>query len=143
MNSAPPRIGSNTYSEVADIEVQFNHARLERETAGQLKLAGGADGGLDLACVGGEITGGILEDGFPVSSQGKRTLRITGNTKIRMVEQIIGFDSNGKLPVFSNHKILVQRWVKLRESGPPQDVASGIAKLTGRRHRKSTWVKPA
>src|SRR5579872_1640665 len=125
------------------LRLSAERAPSERKAAGQLNLPGGARGRQDPACVGGEITGRILENGFPVSSQGKRTLRITGNTKIRMVEQIIGFDSNGKLPVFSNRKILVQRWVQLRESGPPQDIASGIAKLTGRRQRKSTWVKPA
>ena len=28
-------------------------------------------------------------------------------------------------------------------SRPPQDISSGIAKLTGRRYRKSTGIKPA
>src|SRR5579863_6905640 len=136
-------MGSNTYSEAADIEIQFDQAHLERKPAGQLNLSAGASRGQDLACVSGEITGRIPENGFPVTAQGKRTLCVTRDTKIRMVEQIIGFYSNCNLPVFSDRKILVQRRVKLRERRPPQDIASGIAKLTGRRHRKSTWVKPA
>ena len=89
-----------------------------------------------MACVIGEITRRILEDGIPVTSQGKRTLCITRNAKIRMVEQVISFHSNCNLPLFSDRKIFVQRWVKLRERGLPQDIPSGIAKLTGRRHRK-------
>jgi len=108
-----------------------------------LNLAPSADGGQDLACVSGEITRRIFEDGIPVTSQRKRTLCITRNTKIRMVEQVISFHSNRNLPSFRDRKILVQRRVKLRERRPPQDISSGIAKLTGRRYRKSVWIKPA
>ena len=108
-----------------------------------MNLARGAGGGQDLAYVIGEITRRILEDGIPVTSQGKRTLCITRNTKIRMVEQVISFHSNRNLPSFRDREIFVQRRVELREPRPPQDISSGIAKLTGRRNRKSTWIKPA
>jgi len=84
-----------------------------------------------LACVIGEITRRILEDGIPVTSQAKGALRITRNTEIRMVEQVISFHSNPNLPSFSDRKIFVQLWVKLRERRPPQNISSGIAKLTG------------
>ena len=115
----------------------------ERKPAGQLNLAPGADGGQNLASVIGEITRRILEHGVPVTSQGKRTLCIARNTKIRMVEQVISFHANRNLPSISDRKILVQRWVKLRESRPAQDISPGVAKLTGRRYRESTWIKPA
>src|SRR5580698_5968555 len=59
-----------------------------------------------------------------------------------MVEQVISFHSNRNLPSFSDRKIFVQRCVKLRERPPPQDISSSIAKLTGRRYRKSIWIKP-
>ena len=111
--------------------------------AGQLKLARGARGGQNLTCVIGKITRRILEDGIPSSPQEKRTLSITRNAKIRMVEKVISFHSNGDLPFVNDRKFFVQRWVKLREPRPPQDISSGIAKLTGRRNRKSAWIKPA
>ena len=68
----------------------------ESKPADQLNLAPGAGGGQDLACVIGKITRRILENGIPVPSKGKRTLCITRNTKIRMVEQVISFHSNRK-----------------------------------------------
>ena len=61
----------------------------ERKPADQLNLARAAGGGQDLPCVIGKITRRILEDGIPVASKGKSTLRITRNSKIRMVEQVI------------------------------------------------------
>src|SRR5580692_5630132 len=115
----------------------------ERKAADQLNLARGADGCQDLAGVSGEITRRILEDGIPGSSQEKRTLGVTRNAKIRMVEHVIGFHSNPNLLPFRDRKIFVDRRVELREPRSPQDVSSGIAKLTGRRHRKSAWIKPA
>src|SRR5580704_12986775 len=115
----------------------------EGKSADQLNLARDARGGQDSACVIGKITRRILEDGIPVTSQGKRTLCITRNSKIRMVEQVISLHSNRDFPSFSHHKLFVQRGVKLREPRPPQDVSPGIAKLAGRRNRKSAWIKPA
>jgi hypothetical protein len=95
-----------------------------------------------LACVGGEITGRILEDGISVTSQGKRTLRVTRNAKIRMVEQVISLRSNRNFPPLRDRKIFVQRWLELREPRPPQDISSGVAKLTSRRRRKGIWIEP-
>ena len=117
--------------------------RSESKPAHQLNLPRGAGGGQDLARVSGEITRGILEDGIPGSSQEKRTLGVTRNAKIRMVEKVISFRPNRDLPSFRDRKLFVQRGVKLREPRPPQDVSSGIAKLAGRRNRKSAWIKPA
>ena len=115
----------------------------ERKPTSQLNLASGANSGQDLACVSGEISRRIFEDGIPVTPQGKRILCVARNAKIRMVEQVISFHSKRNLPSFSDRKIFVQRCVKLRERRPPQDISSGIAKLTGRRYRKSTRIKPA
>ena len=108
-----------------------------------MNLARGAGGCQDLAGVSGEITCRILEDGIPRSSQEKRTLGVTRNAEIRMVEKVISFRPNRDLPSFSERKLFVERGVKLREPRSPQDVSSGITKLTGRRNRKGAWIKPA
>ena len=121
----------------------FTRRRSERKPAGQLNLAPGAGGGQDLACVIGEITRRIFEDGIPVTPKGKRTLCVARNAKIRMVEEVISFHSNRNLPSFRDPKVFVQRCIKLRKRRPPQNISSGIAKLTGRRYRKSTRIKPA
>src|SRR5580692_3125597 len=115
----------------------------ERKAADQLNLARGAGGCQDLAGVSGEITRRILEDGIPGSPQEKRTLGVTRNAEIRMVEKVISFRPNRDLPSFRDRKILVQGGVKLCEPRPPQDVSSGVAKLACRRNRKSAWIKPA
>src|SRR5580698_3550066 len=122
---------------------RFLFCSSERKAADQLNLPSGAGCSQDLACVSGEITCGILEDGIPSSSQEKRTLGVTRNTEIRMVEKVISFRPNRDLPSFSDRKLFVQRGVKLREPRPPQNISSGIAKLAGRRNRKSAWIKPA
>ena len=116
---------------------------LESEPRGQLKLTPGSDGGKYSGDVVGEVTSCIFEDRVAVPSQSKGALRITRNTEIRMVEKVIGFHSNRNLPSFSDRKIFVQRCVKLRGRGPPQDISSGIAELTGRRYPKTTWIEPA
>src|SRR5580704_376508 len=115
----------------------------ERKAADQLNLARGAGGCQDLAGISGEITRRILEDGIPGSSQEKRILGVTRNTKIGMVQQVIGFQSNRNLPPLCDRKLFAERWVKLREPRSPQDISSGVAKLAGRRKRKSVWIKPA
>src|SRR5580704_26615 len=115
----------------------------KNKSAHQLNLPRRSDGGQDLAGISGEITRRILEDGIPGSSQEKRALGVTRNAKIGMVEKVISFRPNRDLPAFRDRKIFVKRGVKLREPRPPQDVSSGIAKLTGRRDRKSAWIKPA
>ena len=117
--------------------------RSECKPAHQLNLPRGSRSGQDFAGVSGEITERILEDGIPGPSQEKRTLSVTRNTEIRVVENVIRFQSNRNLPPFRDRKIFVQRGVKLREPRSPQDVSSGIAKLTGRRNRKSAGIKPA
>jgi hypothetical protein len=63
-----------------------DRAPSECKPAGQLKLARGAGGGQDLPHIIGKITRRVLEDGITVTSKGKRTLCITRNAKIRMIE---------------------------------------------------------
>src|SRR5580658_7423024 len=106
--------------------------RSESKPAHHLNLPRGAGGGQNLTCVSGEIARRVLEDGIPGSSQEKRILGVTRNTKIRMVEQVIGFQSNRKLPPLRDRKLFAERWVKLREPRSPQDISSGVAKLAGR-----------
>src|SRR6516225_5054548 len=75
-------------------------AILEGKARVKLNLAPSAYGGEYSADVVGETTRCIREDGISVSSQGKRTLRITWDCKIRMVEQIVGFRSKCNLRAF-------------------------------------------
>ena len=91
----------------------------ERKPASQLNLAAGAGGGQDLACVSGEITRRIFEDGIPVTSKGKRTLCVARNAEIRMVEDVISFHSNRNFSSFRDPKVFVQRYIELRKRRPP------------------------
>jgi len=100
-------------------------ATLQKEKpAGQLNLATGAGGGQDLAYIIGKITRRIFEYGIPVTSRGKRTLRITRSSKIRMVKQVISFHSNRKLPFLTDRKTFVQRRVRLSKRGSPRVCAA-------------------
>ena len=116
---------------------------LESEPCGQLNLTPSADGGEYSAYVVGEIARCIFEDGVSVPSQRKRTLRVTRDREIRMIEQIVGFRSKRNLRAFLQLEALLQRQIELRERGAAQDIAPGIAKLAGRRQRKCTRIKPA
>ena len=106
--------------------------RLEREACVELNLAPSADRGEYSADVVGETTRRIRENGVSVPPQGERTLRVTRDCKIRMIEQVIGLRSEGNLPAFRQVEALLKRKIKLREPGSPQDVSSSIAELTGR-----------
>src|SRR5215471_15634365 len=111
---------------------RLSDRRLESEPRVELNLTSGADGGEYSADVFGEITCSILENGVSVSSEGKRTLRVARHGKIRMVEEIVGFRSEGKPRAFGQLETLLQRQIKLREPWSAQDVSSSIAELTGR-----------
>jgi hypothetical protein len=65
----------------------------------------------------GEITRCIFEDGVSVPAQGKRTLRVARDCKIRMIEQIVGFRSKCNLRAFLQFECLLQGQIKLRELG--------------------------
>lgn len=143
MNSYEGVHNKHTSNPLATTGPKSSRRLLEREPACHLNLASGAGSGLDFAHVIGEITCRILEDGVPVTSKAKRTLCITRNAEIRMVEHVIRFNSNRNPSLFSDRKIFVQRRVELRRPRPPQHISSGIAKLAGRRYGKSTWIKPA
>jgi hypothetical protein len=60
-----------------------------------LNLAASADGGKYPANVVRKIARHILKDGVSVSSQSERTLRITRDDKIRMVQDIENVYSTG------------------------------------------------
>lgn len=117
--------------------------RLEREPCVELNLTPSAYGREYSADVFGEVTCGILENGVSVSSQGERTLRITRDAKIRMIDQIVGFRSNCDLLAFRQLKALLQCHIKLREPRSAQDISPSITKLAGGRQRKGTRIEPA
>jgi hypothetical protein len=116
---------------------------LESETSGQLKLTPRADCAEYSAYVVGEITRCIAEDGVSVPSEAKRALRISRDSKIRMVEQIVGFRAKRDLRTFRQLEGLLQRQIEFRECGADQDIAPSIAKLTGGCQRKCPRIKPA
>jgi len=62
---------------------------LESKTCVELYLTPSADGGEYPADVIRQMTRSILIDGVTVSSQSLRTLHVTGDGKIRMIEQIV------------------------------------------------------
>jgi hypothetical protein len=116
---------------------------LESEPSSQLNLTSRADRAEYSAYVVGEIARSILEDGISVPSQGKRSLCVTRDCEIRMIEQIVGFRAKCNLRAFRQLKGLLQRQIKLRERGAAQDIAPSIAKLTRRGQCKCRWIKPA
>ena len=73
---------------------------LEREACVKLNLTPSAYGGEYSADVAGEITRNVFEDGVAVPSQGERTLRVTRDRKILMIEQIVGLRSKCNLRAF-------------------------------------------
>jgi|SRR6516162_4470486 len=123
--------------------IAFSARRLERETRGELNLTTSAYGGEYSADVLGEIACCILENGVSVPSQGERALRVARHSKIRMIEQVVSFRSDGDLRAFRQLKALLQRQVALCERGATQDVTPGIAKLAGGRQRECGRIKPA
>ena len=111
----------------------FRSGALKSESCGQLNLARCADRTKYSAYVVGEIARWIFEDGISVASQGERTLRVTRDGEIRMIEQIVGFRSKRNLRAFPQLEALLQRHIELRERGAAQDITPGIAKPAGRR----------
>ena len=103
---------------------------LEGEACVELNLAPSTDSGEYSADVVGKTTLYISEHGVSVSSQRERTLRVTRNCKIRMIEQIVGLRAESNLRAFRQLKSFLQRQIKLREPGPVHDVSASIAELT-------------
>jgi len=98
-----------------------------------LNLTPRADGAEYATWVVGEITRSVFEDSVSVTSEGDRTLRVTRDCEIRMIEQIVGFRSKHNLRTFLQLKALLQRQIELPEPGAAQDITPGIAKAAGRR----------
>ena len=113
-------------------------ATSKSEACVKLNLAASTCGAEDSADVFGEIAGCILESGVSASSQRERTLRVTRNRKIRMIEEIVGFHSNCDFLAFRQLEARLQCQIKLREPGSAQDISPSITKLTGGRWRK--WL---
>src|SRR5215471_17384610 len=86
---------------------------LKTESCSQLNLTAGADGRKYPADVIGELPCCILENGVSVPSEGKRTLRVARDRKIRMIEHIVGFRSDCNFAAFCYLEVFVQCEVKL------------------------------
>ena len=80
------------------------------------------------ANVVGELTCCIFEDGVSVPSQSKRSLCVTWDCEIRVIEQIVGFHPKHNLRAFRQLESLLQRQIELRKCGAAQDIAPSIAK---------------
>src|SRR5215467_8552298 len=106
--------------------MRLSARRLEREACVELNLTPGAYGGEYPADVFGEIARWILENSVAVTAQGERALGVTGNAKIRMIEQIVSLDSKRKLRAFPQLEFLLQRYVELCKPGSAQDISSRI-----------------
>jgi hypothetical protein len=116
---------------------------LESETCVELNLAPSADGSEYSGDVVGKTTRWIREHSVSIPSQRERALRVTRNCKIRMIEEIVGFRSEGKPRTFGQLEALLKRHIKLREPRSAQDISSSIAKLLGRGCCKCSRIKPA
>src|SRR5262249_104849 len=82
--------------------------------------------------VAGKITGSVSEDGVSVASQRERTLRVTRDCKIWMIEQIVGFRSKCNLRALSQMEALLECQIKLREGGTAQNITARSTELTRR-----------
>ena len=75
---------------------------LESETRIELNLTPAADSSKYSSHVVCKIASNILEDGVSIPSQGERTLRVTRDCKIRVIQQIVSFGVAAGLHRFSN-----------------------------------------
>jgi hypothetical protein len=105
---------------------------LESEPGVHLKLTPSACGVENSADILGELTCCIFEDGVAVPSQSERTLRIAWHGKIRMIEQIVSFNTQCNLLAFTQFEALLQCQIKLCEAGSAKNVPSSSAKSTRR-----------
>jgi len=76
--------------------------RSKSETRIQLDLARRADRREYSPDVISEVTRRVFENGISISAQGERTLRVTRDCKIRMIQQIVSFGVAAGLHRFSN-----------------------------------------
>ena len=106
---------------------------LECEACVELNLAPCADRREYSADVISEMACHISKHGVSVPSESDRILRITGNGKIRMIQEIEGFCSKHDLCLSGKMKGLTEGQVKLPEARSLQRISSSIAELTRRR----------
>jgi hypothetical protein len=95
-----------------------------------------------LAYIIGEITRSILEDGIPVTSQGKRTLCITRNAKIRMVEQVISFHPN-RNPGVPKERRAQPRWPGIAAAGMRYELSPGPGYKREIAHARGAFPVPS
>ena len=106
-------------------------AGLESEPSVKLKLTTTAYRGEYSADVVSQIACWTREHGISISSQREGTLCVTGDCKIRMIEQVVGFRSKRNSHAFRQLEALLQRAIKFREGGTTQTISPSITKLTG------------
>src|SRR4029077_15111707 len=85
----------------------------------------------------------ILKNSVSVSAERKRALRVAWDGEIRMIQEIERFCSQRDFRAFPHLETFLQRQIKLCKARAAQDIASGSAKLTGRRQCKCARIKPA
>ena len=107
-------------------------AGLESEPCVKLKLTTTAYCGEYSADVVSQIACWTREHGISISSQRQGALRVAGDCKIWMIEQVVGFRSKRNCHAFRQLKALLQRPIKFRECGATQAVSPSIAELTER-----------
>jgi len=106
-------------------------------------LARGADSREYSSDVVREISRRTREHGVTIPSEGERTLRVTRDCKIRVVEQIVGIHAKSNLRAFRQSEGLLERQIKFRERRATEAIAGSSAELPGGWQRKCTWIKPA
>ena len=109
-------------------------AGLESEPSVKLKLTTTAYRGEYSADVVSQIACWTREHGISIPSQRQGTLRVTGDCKIRMIEQVVGFHSKFNSHAFRHLEGLLQGPIKFRERGTTQAISPSISELTGSRY---------
>ena len=115
---------------------------LEGEPCVKLNLTSGTDGGEYSSNVVREATRCITEDSVSVPSQAKRILRVARNSKIWMIEKIVGFRPEGNGGSVGQLKALLERRIKFRKRRAAEAIPSSGAELIGGWHRKRTRIEP-
>ena len=106
-------------------------AGLESEPSVKLKLTTTAYCGEYSADVVSQIACWTREHGISISSQRQGALRVAGDCKIWMIEQVVGFRSKRNPHALRQLEGLFQGPIKFRECVTTQTISPSIAELTG------------
>ena len=106
---------------------------LERDPNAQLNLTGTIDRREYPPHAIRKMACHISKDGVSVPSQSNRILRVTGDGKIRMIQNIERFGAQHDFHALAHLETLLHRQIELCKARTAQDIASSSAKLSGRR----------